>query len=225
MYTPQFYLLTRRNTVSFLVRSALLLMLVAHSSAFASTVLQVHFSEVVNGAELIFEGRVVAVEVRQQPGEMIKTWVRFAIVDVLKGDFAGDEIELSFLGGRLGDQQLEVSDMVVPQVGETGFYFVETLLETQVNPLFGWDQGQYLIETEIDGSTMVTTAHHEPVLALEVETPPAVSAQPMNILENGVADGVTVQSQGIASFLSEPAEPLNADEFKSAILSVLAQPQ
>ncbi len=63
-----------------------------------------HFSEVVSGAELIFEGRVEAVEVRQQPGEMIKTWVRFAVVDVLKGDFADDEIELSFLGGRLGDR-------------------------------------------------------------------------------------------------------------------------
>ncbi len=203
----------------------MLLMLVAHASSYASTVLQMHFSAVVSGAELIFEGRVVAVEARQQPGEMIKTWVRFAVVDVLKGDFAEDEIELSFLGGRLGDQQLEVSDMVVPQVGEAGFYFVETLLEAQVNPLFGWDQGQYLIETEADGTTIVTTAHHEPVLALELESLPAVRAQPMNILENGVADGVTVQSLGIASFLSEPAIPLNADAFKSSILSVLAQPQ
>ncbi|MDO9318155.1 MAG: hypothetical protein Q7V56_08145 [Gammaproteobacteria bacterium] len=200
---------------------AMLLMLAVNSNAVASTLLQMNFGDVAEGAELIFEGRVLAVEPRQQPGEMIKTWVTFAVIDVVKGDFAEDEIELSFLGGRLGDRQLEVTDMAIPEVGETGFYFVEALLEAQVNPLLGWDQGRYLIETQPDGDTVVTTADHDPVLALEVDTPAAANGQPMNILETGRADGVVVQSFSTPSFLSQP---MSAEDFKTSILSVLARP-
>ena len=200
---------------------AMLLTLVVNLNAAASTLLQMSFGELVGGAELIFEGRVVAVEPRQQPGEMIKTWVTFAVTDVVKGNFARDEIELSFLGGRLGGRQLEVTDMAIPEIGETGFYFVETLLEAQVNPLLGWDQGRYLIETQPDGDTVVTTADHDPVLALEVEAPAAANGQPMNILETGRADGVVVQSFGTASFLSQP---MSVEDFKTSILSVLARP-
>ncbi len=201
--------------------AATLLMLVVNLNAVASTVLQMSFGEVVEGAELIFEGRVLAVEARQQPGEMIKTWVRFAVLDVVKGEFPEDEIELSFLGGRLGGRQLEVTDMAIPEVGETGFYFVETVLEAQVNPLLGWDQGRYLIEMQPDGDTVVTTADHDPVLALEVDTSAATNSQAMNILDTGVADGVVVQSFGTASFLSQP---MSAGDFKSSILSVLTRP-
>ena len=68
----------------------MLLMLVVNLNAAASTLLQMSFGELVGGAELIFEGRVVAVEPRQQPGEMIKTWVTFAVIDVVKGNFAKD---------------------------------------------------------------------------------------------------------------------------------------
>lgn len=200
---------------------AMLLMLLINVNAVASTLLQMSFGEVVEGAELIFEGRVLAVEPRQQPGEMIKTWVTFAVIDVVKGDFPGDEIELSFLGGRLGGRQLEVTDMAVPAVGETGFYFVETLLEPQVNPLLGWDQGRYLIETQPDGETVVTTADHDPVLALEADSPAVANGQALNILETGRADGVLVQSFGTASFLSQP---MSAEDFKTSILSVLARP-
>ena len=200
---------------------AMLLMLVVNLNAVASTLLQMNFGEVVEGAELIFEGRVLAVEPRQQPGEMIKTWVRFVVIDVVKGDFPEDEIELGFLGGRVGDRQMEVTDMAIPEIGETGFYFVETLLEAQVNPLLGWDQGRYLIETQPGGDTVVTTAGHDPVLALEVDTPAAANSQAMNILETGRADGVVVQSFGTASFLSQP---MSAEGFKTSILSVLARP-
>ena len=33
-----------------------------------------------------------------------------------------------------------------PEVGETGFYFVESAEIPMVNPLYGWDQGCLLIE-------------------------------------------------------------------------------
>jgi hypothetical protein len=68
---------------------------------------------------------------------------------------------------------------------------------------------------------VVTTAGHDPVLALEGDTPAAANSQAMNILETGRADGVVVQSFGTASFLSQP---MSAEDFKTSILSVLARP-
>lgn len=188
----------------------------------ASTVAQMDFAEVVSGAELIFQGRVLTAEVRQRPGEMIKTWVRFAVIEVVKGDYPGDEIELSFLGGSLGDRQLEVTDMIIPQVGETGFYFVETLLNQQVNPLLGWDQGHFLIVEETNGDSVVTTVHHEPLLGLEPGSSSSVNARPMNILEDGLVQPGAGQTSAAASLSSRP---VNADTFKASILTILAQPK
>lgn len=188
----------------------------------ASTVAQMDFAAVVTGAELIFQGRVLTAEARQQPGEMIKTWVRFAVVDVVKGDYLGDEIELSFLGGRLGDRQLEVTDMIIPQVGETGFYFVETLLNQQVNPLLGWDQGHFLIVEETNGESVVTTVHHEPLLALEPDSSSSVNARPMNILGGSVVGLGIGHPSTAASFLSQP---VNAEVFKASIRTILALPK
>jgi len=51
------------------------------------------------------------------------------------------------MGGRIGELTLEVSDMRMPEVGERGIYFVETLNEQQIHPLFGWQQGHYLVIT------------------------------------------------------------------------------
>lgn len=188
----------------------------------ASTVAQMDFAEVVSGAELIFQGRVLTAEARQQPGEMIKTWVRFAIIDVVKGNYLGDEIELSFLGGSLGDRQLEVTDMIIPQVGETGFYFVESLLNQQVNPLLGWDQGHFLIVEETNGESVVTTVHHEPLLSLEPRSPGYVNTRPMNILADGLVQLGVGQSSTAASVLSQP---VNADVFKASIRTILALPK
>lgn len=200
----------------------LLLAFAASPPPHASTVAQMEFAEVVSGAELIFQGRVLAAEARQQPGEMIKTWVRFAVLDVVKGDHPGDEIELSFLGGRLDDRQLEVTDMIIPQVGETGFYFVETLLNQQVNPLLGWDQGHFLIVEEPSGESLVTTVHHEPLLSLESSGSGSVITRPMNILDNGFARSGVGQFPAAASPFSQP---VNADEFKASIRTILALPK
>lgn len=186
----------------------------------ASTVLQMSFSEVVQHAELVFEGRVLAVESRTVPDGMIHTFVTFAVLDVLKGDDTLAEIELSFLGGQVGTQRLQVTDLEVPEVGETGFYFVESLVNAQVNPLVGWTQGHYLIEPDANGDSIVTTANHEPILALEPAVPttapmPAESSK-------GIANGVVVQGSGSANFLSRP---LSVQEFKNHVLSTVESSQ
>ena len=64
----------------------------------ATTVAQLSFDEVIASAELVFEGRVLAVEARETGPRSIHTFVEFEILDVLKGEYAGASIELSYLG-------------------------------------------------------------------------------------------------------------------------------
>jgi hypothetical protein len=185
----------------------------------ASTVLEMDFGAVLDTAELVFEGRVESLAARRLADGSIHTFVRFTVLDVLKGNYAAPELELRFLGGSIGNRRLEVSDMQMPQRGETGFYFVESLSQQQVHPLVGWSQGHFLIETQADGSLAVTTAQHEPIISVTAPAQPPLTA-PMNSFSKGVAKGVTVRSGGT---LSARSRALEVEEFKQAVRSMAAE--
>ena len=112
----------------------------------ASTVLKISFEETCEGAELIFEGRVVSKESRlsSTTGNPF-TYFTFEIIDIIKGSYPDNTIELGFMGGPKGDYVMAVSDMRMPEIGERGIYFVENLSVQQVHPLCGWHQGHYLV--------------------------------------------------------------------------------
>ena len=114
-----------------------------------TVVLRMGFDQVVTGAELIFEGRVISQETRPSPvnGKPF-TYFTFEIIEVIKGDFAQPSIEIGFMGGQLGEFTLEVSEMQMPTLDERGIYFVESLSKQQVHPFIGWSQGHYLVETD-----------------------------------------------------------------------------
>ncbi len=177
----------------------------------ASTVLELGFSDVVADAELVFEGRVTAVNSRESGG-IIHTWVTFEIVDILKGSWPENTVELSYLGGRLGNREMRVSNMELPRPGETGFYFVESLRESLVHPLVGWDQGRFLIERSQAGER-VTTADRQPLQG--IDTRPQV--RDPNSFSKGAAKGVRVQE------LRTEEGGLSVEEFKTAVRQVLAQ--
>jgi len=204
-------------------RLALTFLLVSACSlqAHASTVLEMNFQDVLAHAELVFEGRVSAVESRRVDDGMIHTFVRFDVLDVLKGVSPGAVLELRFLGGTVGTQRLDVTDMTVPVAGESGFYFVESLSAPQVNPFVGWSQGHFLIEPQAGGVTGVLTASHEPVLAVDVVDAAPVSAA-MNTFSKGVAKGVVVQGSLSAEAASRP---LTAEEFKRSVRALVAESQ
>ena len=187
----------------------------------ASTVLEMSFQDVLAHAELAFEGRVSAVESRREDDGMIHTFVRFEVLDVLKGDNPGAVLELRFLGGTVGTQRLDVTDMTMPELGETGLYFVESLSTPQVNPLVGWSQGHFLIEPQAGGVPGVLTANHEPVLALDAADAAPVTAA-MNTFSKGVAKGVVVQESLSAQAASRP---LTVDEFKRSVRALVAGSQ
>jgi hypothetical protein len=195
---------------------ALLFALCCLASAQSSTVLQMSFAEVVGNSELVFEGRVTHLESRHTVDGGIHTFVTFQISEIVKGAFVGDTIELRFLGGQVGSRGLQVSDMQMPELGESGIYFVESLRDFQVNPLVGWAQGHYLIEELGNGDTVVTTLNHEAIDSLEA-TASAPMTMPQTIISKGVAQGVTVR-RGLASNASRG---LSAGQFKASIREIV----
>ena len=88
-----------------------------------------------------------------------------------------------------------VSDMKVPQVGERGIYFVESLERSQVHPLYGWSQGHFIVKTDETGVDRIMTSNEQPV----TEVAKDMSVEQMNsrretvlVLSSGVAKGVTL---------------------------------
>jgi hypothetical protein len=138
----------RTKTFCFLLLSLMVLDL-DNPPADASMFMQANFDDVVQGSELIFEGRVVSKQVRPFPANGKPfTYFTFKIIDVVKGSYPHPTIEIGYMGGTIGDVRLKVSDMQMPEVGERGVYFVETLSQQQIHPLFGWQQGHYLVTTD-----------------------------------------------------------------------------
>lgn len=195
---------------------ALLIAFCSLTSVQASTVLQMDFGEVVQGAELVFEGRVTALQAQRISDGSIHTFVTFQISEIIKGEFAGDTIELRFLGGQVGTRGLQVSDMRMPEMDETGIYFVETLREFQVNPLVGWAQGHFLIEDMGNDISVVTTADHVPVVSVEGADLASMTLSEAEF-SKGVAKGVSVR-RGIAS---NATRGLSKDQFKASVREIL----
>jgi len=135
-------------------------MLVLVGNSHATTVLRLPFEEVCDQAELIFEGRVVDVSPRMdEEGRYIWTHVEIEVLEAIKGRHDANQIELKFAGGSLNGLTLDVGEMHVPQVGEHGIYFVDSLSRQLVHPLVGWDQGHYRVERTPDGVRRMMTAN------------------------------------------------------------------
>lgn len=194
----------------------MLFTLLTYTPLQASTVLEMSFGDVVEKAELVFEGTVTNLEARRVQDGSIHTFVTFDIHEVLKGSIGDAVIALRFLGGQVGSRGLQVSDMQMPQHGERGIYFVESLQRAQVNPLVGWSQGHYLIEALGNGETVVTSASHEPVISVDaISSPSIASGQPA--LSKGVAKGVTVR-RGVTA---NAVQAISAAQFKASVREVM----
>lgn len=209
---------SKQRLLSIACLVALLSVCGALPSVQASTVLQMSFGEVVSKAELVFEGRVTGLKAGTIVDGSIHTYVTFQIKEVVKGAFTGESIELRFLGGQVGSRGLWVSDMQIPEMGETGIYFVETLGGFQVNPLVGWAQGHFLIEEVGNDDSIVTSASHDPILSVEADDEVDALAPPA--FSKGIAKGVVVSSKGIASYASRGISP---GEFKAGVRAIVEQ--
>jgi hypothetical protein len=175
----------------------------------ASSILEVDFQQIVNRAESIFEGEVVATSSEMSADGNIYTLVDFLVLDVLSGNLnVGESITLRFTGGTVNGLTLSVGS-VIPAIGEHGVYFIEAINAQLINPLYGWSQGHYRIQANghiIAGDSQV-------VIGSDKNSRDTSS----NIkLSTGIAKGIITLPQ---QHINTPplAPPILLDEFKLLI--------
>ncbi len=185
----------------------------------ATTLLGMDIDAVAADAELIFEGEVIQRETRlDQNSDLINTYVTFHVIDVIKGDYSGDSLELKFMGGAFDGQMVEISGLVMPAEGEQGIYFVESLNTDMINPLLGWSQGHYLIVDD-EGVRRMSTVEHLPVVGVQSVTAiPLTIKKPQTVIEGNADAAVGVMTEDSALQIDRA---LTVDEFKSRIETIL----
>ena len=176
-------------------------------SSFATTVKPLTFDQVILGAKLVIEARVTKTEPRQvESSGYIWTDVTFQIQDAIKGDWSSDEITLSFLGGSIGDKSTLVAEVSIPEVGETGIYFIAETDGSRAQPLMGWHQGHVFIKNDFDGGRRAFTSDNQSIIGLDTMAEPAKEQRART-----AARGLKTAAG------NETATALSVDEFKSLI--------
>jgi hypothetical protein len=181
------------------------------SLSIATTIRAVTFEELLQYAEFVFEGRVVAVESVGPPNSHLpRTCVLFEISEVFKGSHSDDTVDLCFLGGISGEYTVKVANMRYPKLDEKGIYFVKSLARQYTNPLYGWKQGHFLIETDpYTFKEHVITADRQPVTGIALEKAPP------HWLSTGVASGVKITDR------LQNGKAWTVEEFKQNLRSML----
>ena len=178
-------------------------------SSLATSILEIDFHQAVNKAESIFEGEVVSTSSEVSANGNIYTLVDFLVLDVLSGDLnVGESITLRFTGGTANGLTLNVGS-TIPAIGEHGVYFIESINTQLINPLYGWSQGHYRIQTDghiIAGDNQVVVGADKNASNTSTNTK----------LSTGIATGVIAIPQRQVN--TPPlAPPILLDEFKLLI--------
>ncbi len=184
----------------------------------ATTILGMNIDQVAQDAELIFEGKVVEHNVRENAAGMIVTYVTFRIEELIKGEYDEPLLELKFTGGRLGGQIMEIKGLRIPSPHEEGIYFVESVIRNLVNPLLGWSQGHYLIY-EQNGERKVSTVNDRPVTdVLSTQSVPVALRRPVSVIDGDTdpATGVVAPSEAL-----DPDQALTTESFKAKIRGLI----
>src|SRR5467141_548789 len=131
----------------------------------ATIVVPPTFEQLVQQAELIFQGTVTdARSVWEGEGAQrhIDTYITFQVQDNVKGD-AGSSYTIRVLGGTVGDETMEVTDTPKFKVGDSEILFVEHNNE-QFVPLVGIDHGRFHVQRdEQTGRDIMMNGDGEPV--------------------------------------------------------------
>jgi hypothetical protein len=181
------------------------------SLSIATTIRAVTFEELLQYAEFVFEGQVIAIENVMYPDSPLpRTCVLFEISEVFKGSHPGDTVDLCFLGGISGEYKVQVASMQYPKLDEKGIYFVKSPAHQYANPLYGWKQGHFLIESDpFTSREHVITADRQPVIGITLEE------APLHGLSTGVASGVKTTDR------LQIGKAWTVEEFKQNLRSML----
>ena len=180
----------RRFFFAFLAFTAL-------ASLRATTVIPPRFNQLVDQAEVIFQGSVADVRsawVGEGAQRHIVSYVTFNVEDTLKGN-AGATYTMQLLGGTVGDETMEVTDSPKFEVGDRNILFVEHN-GSQFIPLVGIMHGQFRLQhDQASGLDIVANGEGHPVT---------------NVARIGTDEGEAAPAEGHA---------LSLDQFKAEIHS------
>ena len=134
-------------------------------TAHATTVIPPNFDELVDQAQLIFQGTVIDTQ-SQWAGEggnrRIVTYVTFKVEEAIKGD-PGATYTLRMLGGTVDGQTMEVTDAPKFKTGDRDIVFVENN-GSQFIPLVGIMHGRFKLEKDkVTGREVITSNGGRPV--------------------------------------------------------------
>jgi hypothetical protein len=143
----------------------LALIAISFTCVTASTVIPPTLEQLVQQAELIFQGTVTDVRsVWEGEGAQrhIDTYVTFQIDEKVKGN-ATSSYTIRMLGGTVGDETMEVTDAPKFKIGDRNILFVEHNNE-QFVPLVGINYGHFRVQhDEQTGRDIVTNSEGEAV--------------------------------------------------------------
>jgi hypothetical protein len=186
------------------------------SAASATSVREASVAEMTDKSAVIFEAVVVDVRAHKSPRGSIVTDVVFEVRDVIKGHVPQRRLTLEFLGGEIPGARQSISAMRYPELGEQGIYFAESIDQPLINPLYGWDQGRFLVQRDPAGMERVLTAGRRPVMDVQGSESTFFDAPGVAVrLSTGVASGV--RSTPAAS----TNEALSSGQFKQRIRNLL----
>ncbi len=177
----------------------------------ATTVIPPTFDELVNEAELIFQGTVTNVT-SQWTGEgarrHIESYVTVNVEDPIKGN-PGASYTLSMLGGTVDGETMEVSDSPKFKIGDRDVLFVEHN-GTQFIPLVGIMHGRFRVQKDtLSGAEVVLNDEGKALT---------------DVTQLGKGDEHTALAAKNSSTANAPAaSAMNAADFKAAIRAKLAQ--
>jgi len=117
---------------------------VAFTQMAATTVIPPTFEQLVQQAEVIFQGTVTnsrSIWEGEGGQRHIETYVTFNVEDSVKGQ-AGASYTIRMLGGTVGDETMEVTDAPKFKVGDREILFVEHNND-QFIPLVGINHGRF----------------------------------------------------------------------------------
>jgi hypothetical protein len=153
------------NTAKMKILSAAMAVTLSLTFVTASTVIPPTFEQLVQQAELIFQGTVTDVRsVWEGEGAQrhIDTYVTFQIDDNVKGNTTSS-YTIRMLGGTVGDETMEVTDSPKFTVGDREVLFVEHNND-QFVPLVGINHGHFRVQREEQtGHDIIMTGEGEAV--------------------------------------------------------------
>jgi hypothetical protein len=154
----------------------------------ATTVIPPTFDQLVNDAEMIFEGTVSSMKSEwagQGSERHIVTYVTFKIEDPIKGS-PGPETTLRMFGGTVDGQTIEVADAPRFKVGDRDILFVEHN-GTQFIPLVGIMNGRFHVQVDESGLNEIISKDNGAPLAqlkqLGQDESAAVAGKPLSKVE------------------------------------------